>query len=447
MTDALQTPRASVAEIRALFSSRSIWNSWLEVEASLAEVQAELSLVPAEAAIEIRRVANFDHVDQAAFVEDIRKTRAPIVSLVRALSDACEGEAGKYVHWGATTQNVIQTGYACLMRQAHVHFMRRFDDVLSTMADMAEQEATTVTVARTNMRQALPITFGFKLGGWIEEWLRNRDRILQAAPRFLCAQWGGTVGAMHVLGDAGPDVNRRLAERLGLGAFTIASRAALDGFAEYATVLALLAGTSGKIARHLYALMSDEVDEVAEKLGADVIGSSTMPHKVNPKSVVKIISLSTRIRALAPLALEAMQPSFEGDASCNMTINGLVEEITPLAYELVDEMATFLNGLQIGRDSMVRNLAIGGEFLASENLMMQLAPAIGRNRAHDVVHHVVAEAAETDQSMVDILMRHGDIGDLSETDLRHAVDPARYTGLSEKLSREVVIMAREILGS
>ncbi|MBP1849425.1 lyase family protein [Rhizobium halophytocola] len=445
MTDDQDAPRASVADIRALFSSHSVWSSWLEVEACLAEVQAELGLIPQEAAVEIRAKASFDHLDHVAILADVRRTRAPIVSLVRVLSDACEGDAGKYVHWGATTQNVIQTGYALLMAKAHAAFMLRFDDTLAILADIAEAEAATVTVARTNMRQALPITFGFKVAGWIEEWLRNRERLEQAAPRILRAQWGGTVGAMHVLGEAGPEVNRRLGERLGLGVYAIPSRAGLDGFAEYATVLALFAGTSGKIARHLFALMADEFGEVAESLGADVIGSSTMPHKVNPKTSVKIIALATRIRAQAPLALEAMQPSFEGDASCNAVVNAVVEDLTPLAYELVDEMAWLTGSLSLSPDRMRENLEIGGEFLASENLMMQLAPAIGRTRAHDVVHHAVAEAVDQGAGLVNTLLAHGDLSGVTEADLRRAADPALYTGLSETLARAMAKTARETL--
>jgi 3-carboxy-cis,cis-muconate cycloisomerase len=435
-------PRATTAEIRALFSQRSMWESWLEVEAALAETQAGLGLIPAAAAIEIRARANFDSIDHATLLADVKRTRAPIVSLVRALSAACAGDAGKYVHWGATTQNVIQTGYAWLLHEAHGAFMQRFDDALARLADLAESEAQTVTVARTNMRQALPITFGFKVAGWIEEWLRHRERLTEAAPRIFRAQWGGTVGAMHVLGDAGPEVNKRLAERLGLGSFTVPSRAALDGFAEYVVVMALFAATCGKIARHLYTLMANEIEEVAEDLEVDVIGSSTMPHKINPKTAVRIISLSTRLRALAPLALEAMQPAFEGDASSNTTITALVEETAPLAYELIDEMEKFLATLRLDRPRMRANLALGGDFLASENVMMLLAPEIGRTAAHDLVHHAVTVASANGEGLVETLLAGDEIAGVSEAALRHAADPTIYTGLSAGLARDMAAAAR-----
>jgi 3-carboxy-cis,cis-muconate cycloisomerase len=301
-------------------------------------------------------------------------------------------------------------------------------------------------VARTNMRQALPITFGFKAAGWIEEWLRHRERLLQAAPRIFRAQWGGTVGAMHALGEAGPEVNRRLAERLGLGSYCVPSRAALDGFAEYAIVLALVAATSGKIVRHLYTLMANEIGEVAEDLGSEVIGSSTMPHKINPKFAVRIISLGARLRAQAPLALEAMQPSFEGDAANNATVTAIIEETAPLAYELVDEMHRFVSQLHIDREAMRGNLSLSGDFLASENLMMQLAPAIGRTKAHDLVHHAVAEAAERGQPLLDTLLQHSELGAVPEAVLRRAADPATYTGLSERLAREMAATARRAIG-
>jgi 3-carboxy-cis,cis-muconate cycloisomerase len=205
--------RPSVTAIAALFSHRSIWEAWLEVEASLAETQAELGMIPLSAAEEISRKASFDFIDETALAQDIERTRAPIVSLVRALSAACAGDAGGYVHWGATTQNVMQTGLALLMVRAHAAFMARFDDILASFADLAETHAATVTVARTNLRHALPITFGFKVAGWIEEWLRHRERFESAAPRIFRAQWGGAVGAMHAVGAIGPKLNQRLARK------------------------------------------------------------------------------------------------------------------------------------------------------------------------------------------------------------------------------------------
>ena len=271
MTDNRALP--APAEIAALFSRRSLWQSWLDVEAALAETQAELGIIPADAATQIRTRATLDVIGEDALAADIRRTRAPIVSLVRLLATACAGEAGGFVHWGATTQNVMQTGRVLLMRRAHDALMQRVARILDLLAELAEAHAETVTVARTNIRHALPITFGFKAAAWIEEYLRHAERFTESAPRVFRAQWGGAVGAMHAVGERGPELNRRLAARLGLGCFTVPSRAALDTFAEYILLLSLFAATCGKIARDFYLMMADEFGEASEELGEGVIGS------------------------------------------------------------------------------------------------------------------------------------------------------------------------------
>lgn len=440
--------RPSITEVAALFSRRSVWEAWLEVEAVLAETQAELGVIPVAAAEEIRRKARLDIIGEAELAQDIARTRAPIVSLARALANACDGDAGGYVHWGATTQNVMQTALAMLMARAHAALMARFDDILSAFADLAEREAGTVTVARTNMRQALPITFGFKAAGWIEEWLRHRERLEAAAPRVFRAQWGGAVGAMHAVGAHGPALNRRLAERLGLGHFLVPSRAALDCTAEYVLLLGLLSATVSKIGRDLYTMMSDEFGEAAETLGAEVVGSSTMPHKVNPKIVVRVLALAARLRAQVPLALEAMQPTFEGDGANNQMITTLVEQACPLAYEMLTEMDALLASLRLDAARMASNLALGGELLTSENVMMALAPLIGRTRAHDLVHHAVAEAVASGAALTATLLASDVLaGKVSEECLREVSDPKSYLGLSETMAREMAARARQVVGS
>ncbi|TMV76906.1 adenylosuccinate lyase family protein, partial [Thioclava sp. BHET1] len=228
LTDTADPAPLTSAEARALFTPRALRSTWLEIEAALAETQAELGMIPAEAAQAIRAVASFDVIDAEALERDIARTRAPIVSLVRAMAEAAGDPAGGYVHWGATTQNVVQTARTLAMKRAHGSFLVRFDRVLGQLADMAEREAQTLTVARTNQRHALPVTWGFKVAAWIEELLRHRARLTEATPRVFCAQWGGAVGAMQASGADGPELNVRISARLGLGHMRVPSRAAQD---------------------------------------------------------------------------------------------------------------------------------------------------------------------------------------------------------------------------
>lgn len=435
--------RPSLADIRALFSRPSLWQSWLEVEAALAEVQSELGLIPAAAAAEIRSKANLVAVDEAALAADIECTRAPILSLARALGDACAGDAGGYVHWGATTQNVLQTGRTLLMRRAHDAFMVRLGDVMAKLADLAESCAETLTVGRTNHRHALPITFGFKVAAWIEELLRHRDRLVSAEPRVFVSLWGGAIGAMHAFGEHGPEINRRLSQRLGLFPMAVPSRAGTDHVAEYVLLLALFSATCSKIARELYALMADELGEVYEELGDAVVGSSTMPHKVNSKVAVQVIAVAARLRSQVPLALEAMQPTHEGDAANNHMLYSLMDSIGPMAYELIAGMDELLGCIRLVPERMRRNLDLSASFIAAENAMMALAPVLGRTRAHDLLHHAVAELSDAAPSLADALLADPEIrGAVGEKALREALDPALYTGRSAIMAREMAGMAR-----
>ena len=440
------TPRAdrpAVRDIRELFSRRSLWQSWLEVEATLAEVQAELGIFPASVAAEIRSKANFDAIDEAALAADIELTRAPILSLARALSAVCSGEAGGYVHWGATTQNVAQTGRMLLMRRAHEAFMVRLGDVLEKLAALAETHADTIAAGRTNHRHALPITFGFKVAGWIEELLRHRDRLTGAEPRVFMSLWGGAVGAMHAFGEHGPEINARLSRRLGLYPMRVPSRAATDPVAEYVLVLALFSATCSKIARELYTLMADEFGEVHERLGDDVVGSSTMPHKVNSKITVQAIAHAARLRSQVPLALEAMQPTHEGDVASNTMMYGLMDTVCPMAYELADAMDEMFDSIAVSPERMRRNLELSSPFIAAENAMMVLAPAIGRNRAHDLLHHAIAEASAGQGELTQILLRNAEVrAVVTRQALDDALDPERYTGRSAQMARDMAGLAR-----
>ena len=435
--------RPSVSDIRDLFAQRSQWQAWLEVEAALAETQAELDIIPAAAAAEIGRKANFDHIDPQALAADIARTRAPIVSLVRALARACDGDAGGYVHWGATTQNVMQTARTLLMRRAHEAFMAKLGEVLLKLAGLADAGAEMLTAGRTNFRHALPITFGFKVAAWIEEFMRHQQRFEGAQSRVFVSLWGGALGAMHAFGDEGVELNRRLSARLGLTPLAVPSRAGTDYIVEYVLLLALFSASCSKIARDLYILMADEIGEVYEIQDDDVVGSSTMPNKVNPKAAVQAIALAARLRAMTPLALEAMQPTHEGDAANNQMLYSLIDQTCPLAYELVCSMDELLGCLGLVPENMRRNLASSGQAMAAENAMMMLAAAIGRTRAYEAIKHAIAEATKRRVSLADVLVENDAVrAALDEAAIRKALDPAAYTGRSAEMAREMALAAR-----
>jgi 3-carboxy-cis,cis-muconate cycloisomerase len=425
----------SLTDVQHLFSRRALWQAWLDVEAALARVQGEMGMIPVEATAEIARRATLSEIDADELEQDVERTRAPIVSLVRALAAVCDGDAGNYVHWGATTQNVIQTGRILQMRKMHRALCHRLGGVLGTLADLAEKGADTIMAGRTQRRHALPITFGFKVAGWIEEFLRHEERFREVEKRLFRSQFGGAIGAMQSFGDDGPELNRRLAERLDLAPDLVPVRSSTDHIAEYVLVLALQAATCAKIARDLYTLMADEIGEVTEGLGDTVIGSSTMPQKVNSKIAVKILAKEASLRTHAPLALEGMQPSHEGDAANNMMLVQAVDTACPLAFEIMCAMEDLLSGLRVMPERMRRNLDRTGGMIVAENAMMTLAPVVGRQKAHDLVHHAAAESSRTDRALFDILCDDETVrSSVSKDALRAALDPGNYTGHSTDLA-------------
>lgn len=418
--------------------------AWLDVEVALANSQAELGMIPDEAAREITRKGRAECIDQAALLRDIDETRAPIVSLVRFLARACEGTAGDYVHWGATTQNVMQTAEILLIRQSHQRLLNSLAGCLEALAEVAESSSRMVMAGRTQRRHALPITFGFKAAAWIDELLRHEERLRSAEPRVFALIFGGAVGAMHSFGAQGEALSQRLAANLELHCFDVPSRSASDHIVEYILLLGLLAATCGKIAQELYMLMSEEVGEVYEDLGDAVVGSSTMPQKANPKLSVNVIALAAQLRSQINLALDACQTSHEGDAASSKMLYAAVDTACPLANEMLGELEALLTKLRLDPARMRSNLTLSGGLINCENVMMKLASAgLGRQMAHDVVHDAVINALRTCTPVEQVLASNAEVYNLmSAADIESALDPVSHLGDSVKLAIRLAQRAR-----
>ncbi|KEZ75713.1 class-II fumarase/aspartase family protein [Salinisphaera hydrothermalis] len=432
-----------VAAIRDLFSDTARHQSWLEVEAALAATQAELGMIPVSAAERITACAHLEALDMTAYAERAATNHAPVLALVETLAEACGPEAGAYVHWGGTTQNIIQTARIRQMHTAHRAVLQRLGRVFAGLGEMADTGADMLIAGRSNRRQGLPVTFGFKVAAWIEEMLRHEQRLREAEPRVFVAQFGGAIGAMHAFGEHGPALNEAIATRLGLGWMRVPSRAALDHIAEYIQLLALLATTASKIANEFYVLMTDEIAEVLENLDG-AVGSSTMPQKVNSKIGVRVIALATQLRGQAATLLDAMQPSHEGDAATNITMYAVIDRAVPLAYELITLFEQLVASIELDPARMRHNVEASGGLIAAENAMMTLAATIGRQAAHDLVHRCAARARDADTDFATALCNDPELPAEVDIDaLRAALDPAQYTGQSTPMARWAVGAATE----
>lgn len=435
----LSTPVLTPA---TLFARETLWQSWLDVEAALAEVQADMGIIPASAARGIRAVAVLERIGVDALQADIRITHAPILSLTRLLARAA-GEAGAYVHWGATTQNVMQTGRILLVREADREIRKALASALLTLSDMAETHADTLMAGRTNRQHALPITFGFKVAGWIEELSRSVDRLDGGARRLFALPFGGAVGAMHAFGSEGRDLNRRLAARFGLRELLVPGRSNNDLFADYIVQLSLLAMSIERIASELYLLMTQEIGEIAERLDNGTVGSSTMPHKINPKYVVRVLADTVELRSLAAPAMETGRSSHEGDSATNQLLGSMLDRAIPLAWDMTLRFANLVERIEVKADVMAANAGRTGGAIATERLMMMLAPTTGRSKAHDLIHDAidhlsgpetpVAEALRTDSAI---------LAHLSARQITAALDPAGYCGDSSAIARDAATLGR-----
>ncbi|MEP4097373.1 MAG: lyase family protein, partial [Marinomonas sp.] len=334
-----------------VFARETIWQYWLDIEATLAEVQADMGMIPDWAAEGIRSAASLELLGADALRADIAVTHAPVLSITRLLTKAA-GDAGAYVHWGATTQNVMQTARILLAREADTAIRAALDVALTRLADMAETHAQTLMAGRTNRQHALPITFGFKVAGWIEELSRALDRINGGTRRLSILPFGGAVGAMHAYGTDGKELNARLAARLGLAPMIVAGRAVNDIFGDYVLQLSLLAMSIERIAGEIYLLMSEEIGEVSERLDTGTVGSSTMPHKINPKYVIGVLSAAMELRCIAGTALETGRSSHEGDAAPNQLVSNLLDRAVPLAWTLSQDFAALLGRTEVNTARM-----------------------------------------------------------------------------------------------
>jgi adenylosuccinate lyase len=431
--------------VRALFTEASRWQAWLDVEAALARAEAELGIIPAHAAAEIAVKARLELLDREAIRAGLERTGHALVPLIWELDRVCEGDAGGYVHWGATTQNITQTGLLLLVRRAHVIFLRLLADALRTLADLSERTSSAVMPGRTHGQHAVPTTFGAKVAVWIDELCRHVERLRSCEPRVFVAMLGGGAGTLASLGEPGLAVQARMASILDMAPMAVPSRTIGDHEAEYVTLLGLLAATCSKIARELYELMKQEFSEVEEPVPPGTVGSSTMPQKRNPKLCQDIVAAAAQVRALVPLALEAMQTEHEADRTTSVMMNRAVTDACILTGDILQRLVVLLEGLRVFPERMRRNLELSGGLIMAEAVMLRLGATIGRQRAHDTVYEAAQAAATTGRPFRELLAEDEAIAArLTPRELDALLDPAGYTGLCARFATEGAARARSM---
>ncbi|PIW28800.1 MAG: adenylosuccinate lyase [Rhodospirillales bacterium CG15_BIG_FIL_POST_REV_8_21_14_020_66_15] len=433
----------STAAMRAVFDDAMTVQKWLDTEAALARAEASLSIIPEQAARDITRAADVSQYDLDAMREEMARTSHPIVPLVRAMAKACEKlgakQSGEYVHWGATTQDIMDTGLVLQMKDALGLIMAALAELEANLVKLAVDHRDTPMAGRTHGQQALPVTFGYKAAVWLDEVRRHMVRLTEMGPRVLVGQFSGAVGTYAAIGARGPEVMARMMADLELGAPLICWHVAKDRPADFACNLALVAGTMGRIAHEVATLQRTELAELEEPHQPGKVGSSTMPQKRNPSICEGIQAIARLAWACVPPAFEGMMAEHERDKVANQGERDFIPRLCCYAEAAVRKVAYVTGGLTVRRENMRRNLDLTGGLLLSEAVMMKLGQAIGRNTAHDVVYEAAMEAFEKNLVFRDLLLQDGRVtAAMSAEDLDAILDPARYTGLSAEMVDRVL---------
>src|SRR3984957_18607868 len=444
MSDTLPTAtRVSDPGIRSLYQLENRWQAWLDVEVALAHAQAELGIIPAEAAHAIAAKARLDLMDRARIDEGFARTGHTIVPLVWELSRVTGEPHGGWVHWGATTQNITQTGDLLVLRPAHGIFFGLIADALNAAAGLAERGAEMPIAGRTHGQHAVPATFGYKVAVWIDELIRHTERFKQAAPRIFVAMLGGGAGTYASLGENGPKVQAGIGRHLGFGSMRVPSRVILDHLAENICLLGMLAASCGRIGREIYTLMKTEFGEVEEPVPPGTVGSSTMPQKRNPKLCQDIIAAAAEVRSMVPLALEAMMTEHEADRTTSLMMDAAEARASIAAGDMLARLAEVLRGLKLDPRRMRANLDLGGGLIMAEAVMLDLGKTIGRQHAHDVVYDAAMTAAVEGKSFAALLAADPRVtAHLDKAAIQKLLDPTAYTGLCAEMARDAAQRAR-----
>lgn len=430
--------RFGSAPMREIWSDRSTIARWLKVEAALAQVEAELGLVPRRAAREIATRARIENLDLRSMKRAFDRTWNPVVPLVDELRKSLSPEAAGYLHWGATSKNIFDTGLVLQVQDSYRVVLDHLWTVQDRLAEIAKEHQDTIMAGRTHGQHALPVTFGFKAAVWLDELLRHEERLVESQGRVLVGEFGGAVGTLAALGTNGFAVQERLMKRLGLAVASIPVKTAGDRLAEFALLLAMLSASLGKIAQNIYNLQQTDIDEVAEFTEGKV-GSSAMPHKQNPVASGSVVFLGRLLRANAVPALDYINAEWEDDHRQGETAWKFMPEVCLLVDAQLELTARLLESLVVKPENMRRNLDRAGGFVCSEALLMRLSTALGRDRAHVLVSEIASEARRSGKSLRDTAAENSVVRQyLTAKQIGECLEPRSYLGETDRLVRRVL---------
>jgi 3-carboxy-cis,cis-muconate cycloisomerase len=424
--------------MRGIFEDAALLSRYTEVEVALARAQGRLGVIPAAAAKEIAARCNASKLDLERLKKETEVVGYPILPLVRQLAAQC-GEAGKFLHWGATTQDIMDTAVVLQVRDALALIEKDLDELRRVLVRQAKRYRDTPMAGRTHLQQALPITFGYKLAIWLAMLDRHAERLDQLRPRVLVGQFAGAAGTLASLGTRGLEVQKALMQELKLAQPAATWHAARDGLAEAVNFLGLVTGSLGKIAFDVILMASTEVAEVGEPFVQGRGASSTMPQKRNPISSELILACAKAVRQHAGLMLDAMVQDYERATGPWHAEWIALPEAFILTGGALHQARFMLDGLIVDEARMRKNLDMTHGLIVAEAVMMGLAPHLGRNEAHDIVYDACRAVAEKGGRLADALAAVPEVSKhLDKAALEKLTDPVNYLGAAQQMVDRVV---------
>jgi 3-carboxy-cis,cis-muconate cycloisomerase len=429
-----------------IFSDQETIQSLLQFEAALARAEAQTGVIPEADARAITAACHAEQFDIGELASHAGSAGNIAIPLVRKLTEIVatnHKDAARFVHWGATSQDAIDTATVLQIRRALETMDQDLARLTNTLAELADKHRGTPVVARTWMQQALPTTFGFIVAGWLDGILRHRTRLSELRSDNLVLQFGGAVGTLAALSGRGPQVAKALAEELRLRVPAMPWHTHRDRLVEIATALGLCAGTLGKIAHDIALHAQTEIGELAEPAGEGRGGSSTMPHKRNPVTCATVLAASVRVPGLVSTMLSAMQQEHQRALGGWQAEWETLPELVCLAGGALHHLAEMLPGLQVDASRMRQNLDATQGLIFAEAVTMALGDRLGKIPAHMLVEAACKKAQAEKRHLKDVLREEPGLrGYLTPADLEGLFDVRNYLGNAEELVRDVLAQAK-----
>ncbi len=429
--------------MRAVWSDENRVQKYLDFEAALARAQARLKIIPQEACDEIVKHCDAKLIDMAKLKEATERIGYPVLPVVQQLVKLCKDKLGEWSHWGATTQDITDTATVMQIREALDIVGQEIDAICDALAALAKKYRDTPMAGRSNLQQAVPITFGYKMATLLASFERHKLRLAQLKERVLVGEFGGAAGTLSSLGKDGLKCQVELMKELKLGQPAISWHTVRDCIAEVGCFLGLVTGSCGKIAFDVKLMMQTEVEEVYEPFHQGRGSSSTMPQKRNPISSVYITAQTAMVKQLVAALLEAQIEDHERSTGPWEIEWIALPEIFMLSAGALAQTRFVVEGIQVNEKKMRENIDITKGLIMSEAVMMGLGDQLGRNYAHDLVYDICREVVKTGRPLIDLLAENEEIKKHADRKkLEALVDPANYLGVAGEMVDRVLAMRK-----